>query len=247
MRLLTTLWLKWFFPPPLGGGQHTADRSGATPCAVAEGRVLPCAATPECRIATHASGLSRKAQWGRAILVAACLLLLLRSCLAPASEIDERRVRISLEIFPRIVAVDQDLRDKVSDKDKVRLFVIYDHDADSAQRVMDTMRNSITNIGGRGVEFVVLSAAQSAQDGLQRPSAVFIAETLSDTVLSQLLQQAIKKRVLVFSPFAGDVERGVTVGIAISSRIKPFFNVPTLRQSHININEKLLSISQRYE
>lgn len=181
----------------------------------------------------------------RAMLATACLLLSV--CLAPASEIDDRRIRISLEIFPRIVAVDQDLRDKVSDKDKVRLFVIYDRDADSAQRVTDTMRNTFTNIGGRAVEFVVQSAEQAIKSGMQRPSAVFIAEFLSDGVLSTVLKQAIDKHVLVFSPFAGDVERGATVGIAISSRIKPYFNVPTLNQSHISINEKLLSISQRYE
>ena len=164
-----------------------------------------------------------------------------------AGEAEERRVRISLEIFPRIVAVDLDLNSKLSNTGTLKLFVVFDHEAESARHVAAQMKNSFTNIGGRAVEFVVQSAQQAVSGGLDQSAAVFLSDVLLDDLLAEVMKVASEHHVLVFSPFAGDVERGATVGIAIGSRIQPFFNVPVLMQSHININEKLLSISQRYE
>jgi hypothetical protein len=51
----------------------------------------------------------------------------------------------------------------------------------------------------------------------------------------------------MFSPFVGDVERGATAGIAITSRVKPFFNVKTLKRADIDINPILMKLSKRYE
>jgi hypothetical protein len=166
---------------------------------------------------------------------------------ASASEIDERRTRISLEIFPRIVAVDQELRDKLSENARVRLVVIYDRDAVAAHRVVDSLKATVKNIGGREVEVIAHSMESVSRGGVSRPSALFLAEPIDDKQFGKLLQLATVHHVLLFSPFAGDVERGATVGISISSRILPYFNVPTLTRSRISVNEKLLSISQRYE
>lgn len=166
---------------------------------------------------------------------------------ALGSELDDRRVRISLEIFPRIVAVDQELRNKLSKNDKVKLLVIYDRESVPAHRVVDALKASVTNIGGRAVEVVSQSMDSVIRGGLSRSSALYLSEQVDDEVFDKLVRSATEQRVLVFSPFAGDVERGATVGIFISSRIRPYFNVPALNRSKIRINEKLLSISRRYE
>ena len=179
-----------------------------------------------------------------AVLYCVCLITALH---VDAGEAEERRVRISLEIFPRIVAVDLDLRSKLSTTDTLRLFVLFEHDAEAARRVSEQMKNSFTNIGGLSVEFVVQSTQLAATGGMEQPAAVFLSDVLSDDAFAAAMKAAVERRVLVFTPFAGDVERGATVGIAISSRIKPYFNVSTLEQSHIRIHEKLLNISQRYE
>lgn len=194
---------------------------------------------------THVCRMTWKAAVWRA--AAAFLLVVGLAALARGSELDERRIRISLEIFPRIVAVDQDLRNKLSETSKVRLTVIYDHEEVSARRVVGALTASVTNIGDREVEVASQSVDSIIHRGLSRSSALYLAEQLDDAVLAKLVQLATASRVLVFSPFAGDVERGATVGIAISSRIRPYFNVPVLNRSKISINEKLLSISQRYE
>lgn len=172
---------------------------------------------------------------------------LLFSIGAYADQVEERRVSISLEVFPRIVAVDEGIQSKLTEANKIRLLIIYDQDAFAAQQIANDMKNLFSNIAGRAVEFVVENAVQAVKEGMRHASAVFIAELLDDNVFSAFLKLAVEQHVLVFSPFAGDVERGATVGISISSRIKPHFNLTTLRLSHINIHEKLLSISQRHE
>lgn len=182
----------------------------------------------------------------------AAIALLYGICLTTAvwvdaGEAEERRVRISLEIFPRIVAVDLDLRSKLSTTGSLRLFVLYEHDGEGARHISGQMKTAYSNIGGLPVEFIAHNAQQAAAADMDQPAAVFLSDLLSDDVFAAVMKEAIENRILVFSPFAGDVERGATVGIVISSRIKPYFNVHTLIQSNININEKLLSISQRYE
>ena len=183
----------------------------------------------------------------RAAAVMVYCVCLISALPANAGEVEERRARISLEIFPRIVAVDLDLRSKLSKQGTLRLFVLFENDAEAARHIAEQMKNSFTNIGGLAVEFVVRSGHQAVAEGMEQPAGVFLSELLSDDAFPGVMKAAIAQRVLVFSPFAGDVERGATVGIAISSRIKPYFNVATLAQSHLKINEKLLSISQRYE
>lgn len=166
---------------------------------------------------------------------------------AAASELDERRVRISLDIFPRIVAVDQELRTKLSDTARVRLLVIYSREALAATRVVSSLEGQVKNIGGRAVEVLMQSMAQVMKGGMLQSSAVFVAEPLGEEEFNRLVENATRQRVLLFSPFAGDVERGATVGISISSRILPYFNMAMLQRSRVSINDKLLSISQRYE
>lgn len=176
-----------------------------------------------------------------------CVCLMMGVLPANAGEVEDRRVRISLEIFPRIVAVDLDLSSKLSKYGTLRLFVLFENDDEGARHIAKQMKNSFTNIGGLAVEFVVRNAQQVEAEGMEQAAGVFLSELLSDAAFPAVMKTAVAQRVLVFSPFAGDVERGATVGIAISSRIKPYFNVATLAQSHLHINEKLLSISQRYE
>ena len=169
------------------------------------------------------SSMSRGLRWvAVAVLYCACLTTAKH---ADAGEVEERRVRISLEIFPRIVAVDQDLRSKLSTTGALRLFVLFEHDGDGARHSSGQMKNSFTNIGGHAVEFVVQNAQQAVTAGMEQPAAVFLSDLLPDDLFAAVMKAAIESHVLVFSPFAGDVERGATAGIAISSRIQPYFNV----------------------
>jgi hypothetical protein len=180
-----------------------------------------------------------------------CLVLLLTvfaTSPIAADEKERRRVDISLSIFPRIVAVDNHFREKLGEDKSVRLFFLYDKDRENAEDLAQRMNKSGQGIGGREVlaEAVSVDKAVLAA-GDELPMAIFVTEHLGDARLLRAMLFAEKYNRLVFSPFTGDVERGVTVGISVTNRVKPYFNMHALQRSKIAINALLMKMSRRYE
>lgn len=182
-------------------------------------------------------------------LLAVALMALLGLVLGAnlyADEAEQRRVEISMSIFPRIVAVDNDFRNKLVEGSRAQLMFVYDRDSQYAQKLAEQIKNDSDNIGGMDIETVVMSV-EGELPVSEPPTAIFIAEKLTDAKLQVVMEFASATHRLVFSPFLGDVERGVTVGISITNRVKPFFNLPALRDSKVTINALLMKMSKRHE
>jgi hypothetical protein len=165
-----------------------------------------------------------------------------------ADEEDQRRVDISLSIFPRIVAVDNDFREKLVDKNKVQLLFLYAENKKRAENLAEKMEEENKNIGGMGVMVSALSISSATKEKEEKkPTAIFISERLSDDDLKKVIAFAEAENRIVFSPFSGDVERGAMVGISVTNRVKPYFNLTALRRSKVDINALLIKMSKIYE
>lgn len=165
-----------------------------------------------------------------------------------ASEEEKRRVDISLSIFPRIVAVDNHFRDKLVSENKVQLIFLYSKNEVRARDLADRIKKDGKNIGGMSVMASALSIGRVLEGQQEiRPTAIFITERLNEDELNKVMAFAESENRLVFSPFSGDVERGATVGISVTNRVKPYFNLTTLKRSNIEINALLMKMSKRYE
>ena len=165
-----------------------------------------------------------------------------------ADEEDQRRVDISLSIFPRIVAVDNDFREKLVDKNKVQLLFLYAENKKRAENLAEKMEEENKNIGGMGVMVSAMSISSATKEQEEKkPTAIFISERLSDEDLKKVMAFAEAEKRLVFSPFSGDVERGAMVGISVTNRVKPYFNLHALRRSKVDINALLMKMSKIYE
>lgn len=164
---------------------------------------------------------------------------------AMADEAIDRRVQISLPIFPRIVAVDDDFKNKLLPKDKVLLVFLYETNKDNAVKLVDSLRGKISNVAG--LDFVAQAVSVRDQLNAQAPTALFITERLSRKSFVPMLGYSVNHKRILFSPFAGDVERGATAGVFITSRVQPYFNVKTLERAEIKINPVLLKLSKLYE
>lgn len=163
-----------------------------------------------------------------------------------ADEADNRRLDISVAIFPRVVAVDNHFREKLTDANEASLWFVYESDRDLALEVAARIGKEGGNIGGMSVVTRVLSVNEKLpEDGL--PSAIFLVERLSDPQLKKIISYSESTSRLLFSPFSGDVERGVMVGISVTNRVKPYFNLEELRRSKVVINALLMKMSKRYE
>jgi hypothetical protein len=188
---------------------------------------------------------------GKLCLLRWCLLVLLvlTSGIVGSSladETDTRRVDISLSIFPRIVAVDNNFRDKLTADEKAYLLFVYDKDKEYAERLAERMKKSNANIGGMQISTKTISIASGVlRDEL--PTALFVVERLTDDQLKEVMAFSAETHRLVFSPYLGDVERGVSVGISVTNRVKPYFNLSSLRKSKVSINALLMKMSKRHE
>jgi len=164
-----------------------------------------------------------------------------------SGELEDRRIIISLKIFPKIVAVDTGLKDKLSNNKKVKLLLLYKQNKTNADTLAELLRDKVKNIGGNQVEIVVEKTKNVNLIITARAAGIFFTERLSDVDFEKIIQACISEQIIVFSPYAGDVERGATVGVAIGNRVRPYFNIATLKASKVNINKKLLKVSKRYE
>jgi hypothetical protein len=163
-----------------------------------------------------------------------------------ADEADNRRLDISVSIFPRVVAVDNHFREKLTDDREALLWFIYESDRDLAEDVAARIGKEGGNIGGMSVVTRVLNAKETLPVD-ELPSAIFLVERLSDQQLKKIISYSESTSRLLFSPFTGDVERGVMVGISVTNRVKPYFNLEELRRSKVVINALLMKMSKRYE
>jgi hypothetical protein len=165
-----------------------------------------------------------------------------------ADEEENRRVDISLSIFPRIVAVDNNFRSKLNSENKVELAFIYSEDKERAQSLVEMLITKNKNIGGMGVSARAVNLRKLLNFSKEiKLTAIFITERLKDGDLKKIVKIAEENSCIVFSPFTGDVERGVVVGISVTNRVKPYFNIRALERSKIVINALLMKMSKRYE
>ena len=164
-----------------------------------------------------------------------------------ADDTADRRIQISLPVFPRIVAVDNDFKQKLLNNNKVLLVFLYEVDKDKAKSMAESLDGKLTNVAGMGVSTAILSVTEQMRGGATVPTALFVAEPLTEQAFAPVVEYCIQQHRILFSPYAGDVERGAMAGIAIGSRVKPFFNMKSLQRAGISINSVLLNLSKRYE
>ncbi len=156
----------------------------------------------------------------------------------------EQRLNIGLSLFPRIVAVDQGLTEKL-EHGRVRVALVSEGDRTLAFRLGKKLKRKTPTLAGHPL---VVELAEP--DELMRgppPTAVFLAGPLSEARFRRLADYLTRHRRLLFSAIPGDVERGAMAGISVTSRVLPYFNIPALEAAGIQLDPRVLAISKRHE
>jgi hypothetical protein len=65
--------------------------------------------------------------------------------------------------------------------------------------------------------------------------------------LQTLTAFANERHMVVFSPFEGDVERGVQSGIAIEARVRPYLNTNALRAAQVRLKSFFMKVAKVHE
>jgi len=177
-------------------------------------------------------------------LILLCLLIFLQGNLY-GQQWEEPRIWAGLDLFPSLVAADQDIAEKHGPDGKLLLVLMYVEEKEAAEE-MALYLAKIEHIRGIHIR-VELTDDTSMKSYEDTPLAgIFLTQRLN-AELEHVIGYGMEHHTIVLSPFEGDVERGVLGGIAISDRILPYVNMKAMRSWGIRIKGFFLRIAEQYE
>ena len=180
--------------------------------------------------------------WRHYILIILLIVSLISTESLYSQDKEETLVGIALEIFPRLVAVDLDIADKLSPSGKVKLLVYYDSQESRAANARTSLAEKFSEIAGFATDILLVNEFPK-----EPPTAILVVEKLSENKIAEITDYSVTHHILVFSPFEEDVKQGITAGMSIHARVVPSFNGETLIKSGIRIHEIVLRSAIIYD
>lgn len=180
---------------------------------------------------------------GVALLVAllVCVLGLgLASATARADSQDERRVRTGARLFRSLLAADVAVKSKAVEG--VLDVAVYAR----SEAQVEVVAPVIAPAGEPGkVRGLRLSLRRiDAIDEARIPMGVFLATPLPPEQLAALIDWSRRHRVILYSPFEGDVERGVMAGLSIEAKVQPYVNPRALAAGGVELKPFFLKVAK---
>ena len=177
-------------------------------------------------------------------LLTAVFMLLLLPWKAAADGLSERRAWVGLDLFPTFLAADDHIDEKKGQDGKLHLLLVHRGRKD----LTDEMASQLARVGT--IRDIPIRVSEVMIDDLETfagdtPAGIFLVERMGDG-LKTAIRFGQKSHIIVFSPFTGDVEKGVDSGMVISDRILPYVNMEAMRLSGIDIKSFFLRIAERY-
>lgn len=179
------------------------------------------------------------------ILLVLILILNLVCITAYATEKEDIRVRAGLDLFPSFLAADMAIDDKKGPDGSLLLVLLYTNDKARARNMAKYLAK-VDRIHGIPIRIEISDTRSLAKLDQKGPAGLFFTQPLTSN-LDAIIEFGQKYGIIVFSPFEGDVERGVLGGIHISERLLPYVNVAALQASKITIKPFFLRVSIRYK
>jgi hypothetical protein len=178
----------------------------------------------------------------------ATAVLSIAMSMAPAVHSDEmadRRMEAGTRLFRALLAADVDLPKKALPGNQLLILFYYTGDG---RRAADLAKAFVTagDVRGLPVTAEVTNDATLAKYGSRVPAAVFISDSSPRGSLQSIVRYGIDHRVIIYSPFEGDVESGVLGGLSIEAQVRPLLNRATLESSHITLKTFFLQVAKVY-
>ena len=188
----------------------------------------------------------------RKILFVSVLLATVVSLATPSvsDDFSERRVTAGAKIFRALLAADVDIDHKTDDRGELRLCLLYTDNIGSAEKAAATLVGRedprIRELSVR-IEMLPYEKCIVRQKGQEPFAGIFLTQRLNAEQLQALTAFANTRNLVVFSPFEGDVERGVQSGIAVEARVRPYLNTNALRAARVQLKSFFLKVAKIYE
>jgi hypothetical protein len=154
------------------------------------------------------------------------------------------RLQIGINLLPAVVAANKSLIADDSPK-SLRIHLLYRENKFLAQQLESRLKQ-VGTIRSHKLEIVPITLEQLLASQPEQFGVIFMAESVADN-LQQLIEFAQQRRTLLFSPFEGDVELGVTSGFQVTDKVLPLVNMASLKLSKIQLKAFFLRIAVKHE
>lgn len=175
------------------------------------------------------------------LLLILLLSLLLPQVWASSDEQLQRQVLVGARLFPALLAA----YEGIEQYDQIRVLVLHEDNPTFAELIVETLQaySTIRNIQ---LHVEALSYHQLTLHEHEIPQGIFLAQR-SRHGTQQVINYSRQHKVLTFSPFRGDVERGILAGVQITDRVLPYINMHTLSTLPHGLRPFFLRVASRYE
>jgi len=166
---------------------------------------------------------------------------------------DSTRIRIGLKLFRTILAADTKIKEKKDENGELVLAIVYKQNHSNAINYSKKLQQLGKGKNQGKIKKIPITIKKlSAYDQLEelakiKPAGIYIVEEIDNSHLLNIINYGIKHHIIIYSPFAGAVEQGVTAGLIIDARVKPYINSQTLNTSQIKLKSFFLKVSKKYE
>jgi hypothetical protein len=183
------------------------------------------------------------------LAAAGLILLALAVPTAVSGDDTAPRVQAGIRLFRSLLAADMGLEQRVDSEGRLLLLVFYSTDAvraDGVSQQLTTPAEGQPAVTIRGLPVAVALTSDPDFSAYQQhpPAAIFLAEPPKDDGLRRIVRYGIDHGLIVYSPFEGDVEKGILGGISVEAKVQPYLNQTTLDASHVTLRPFFLKVSK---
>lgn len=194
----------------------------------------------------HAAGWPRTRGWLLLVLALIVTAVSVSASTARADDADDRRVRAGARLFRSLLTAQVALESKVA-ADGALHVVVYGADAHLAAEI-STLIAANGEGGKTGIRDLPVKIDNIADlAGLPQsppPAGVFLVTAQTEKDLAELIRYSTAAKVVLYSPFDGDVERGAAAGICVEAKVQPFLNLPALQAAGVEIKPFYVKVAR---
>jgi hypothetical protein len=157
---------------------------------------------------------------------------------------EQQRLRVGLKLFPAVLGAQEELRARCGPDGMLRVLVVHRGSDEVAQRAARSLKD-LGEVDKLPLAVGIRSLGELESSSEESIAAIFVASVgLEHKRLRRLSE---RHRVLVFSPFAGDVAGGAVAGIHVADRILPAVNLEQAKRAGLRFKAFFLRVAHHGE
>jgi hypothetical protein len=179
------------------------------------------------------------------LIAVVCFLLVwpLASVSAFIDEHPEPRVKIGLNLISSIIAANKNLS-TTEPSGPLIIYLVY-FNGEQLARQTEPFFNTEKKVRGHQISTRVISLSQLLDTRIKPNDAIFLVEKTDN--LEPLIRYSREHQVILFSPFRGDVKKGVMAGLQITNNVLPVVNLSALKKANIGLKAFFLRIAVKHD